>query len=183
MEDETEENVNCENDDEVLKIIHDSVIDMYKVEWQKTHDIENKATGVVGFVGIILSLTVASLSTIISSVDEVTKDKIFSATFLLILIFLILVFMTLSILCGIVALSVKDWWFLRVDDFINYCNERKRTKKQIYKSLIEETKGITVKNREQNRQMANWLKWSYILFMASIFVLIVYFILLLSILK
>ncbi len=111
MTDEAEENTSCQNDDEVVKIINDSVIEMYKIEWQRTHDIENKATGVIGFVGIIFSLTIASLSTIISSADEITKEKIFSATFLLILIFLILVFMMLSILCGIVALSVKDWWF------------------------------------------------------------------------
>ncbi|MDR7664710.1 hypothetical protein RG963_02680 [Methanosarcina sp. Z-7115] len=106
---------------------------MCNTEWQKTRDIENKATGIVGFVGVIFSLTVASLSTLIASADAVTKEKIFSATFLLILILLILVFFTSSILCGLIALNVRDWWFLRADDFTKYCTDNKQQKRKCIK--------------------------------------------------
>lgn len=88
-----------QSDEECEKLIYESVVDMCNTEWQKTRDIENKATGIVGFVGVIFSLTVASLSTLIASADAVTKEKIFSATFLLILIFLILVFFLHHLFC------------------------------------------------------------------------------------
>ncbi|WP_440947538.1 hypothetical protein ACSAZL_04510 [Methanosarcina sp. T3] len=91
--------------------------------------------------------------------------------------------MTLSILCGIIALNVKDWWYLTAEDFISYCNEEKREKKDLQAKITEETTEIIIKNRNQNRQIADWLKRSYILFMASIVVLMFYFIQLLSILK
>lgn len=172
-----------QNDIEVAKIIHDSIIDMYQIEWQRTRDIESKATGIVGFVGIIFSLTIASLSTIVSSADEAIKEEIFSAIYLHILIFSILVLMTLSILCGIIALNVKEWWYLIAEDFVSYCNKEIRPKKDLHTKITEETTEIIIKNRNQNKQIANWLKRSYILFMASIIVLMFYFIQLLSILK
>lgn len=172
-----------QSDEECEKLIYESVVDMCNTEWQKTRDIENKATGIVGFVGVIFSLTVASLSTLIASADDATKEKIFSDTFLLILIFLILVFFTSSILCGLMALNVRDWWFLKADEFTKYCAENKPAKKEMYKKMTEDITSNIVKNRDQNEQIAKWLNRSYLLFMISVFALIVYFILLLSILK
>lgn len=49
--------------------------------------------------------------------------------------------------------------------------------------MTEDITGNIVKNRDQNEQIAKWLNRSYLLFMISVLVLIVYFILLLSILK
>lgn len=182
MRDETDETKNNQNNTEVTKIICDYILDMYQIEWQRTHDIENKATGIVGFVGVIFSLTIASLFTIISSVDEVTKEKMFSSSlFLPLLIFFILAFMTLSIFCGIMALNVKIWWFLIADKFLNYCAKNKPTKEEIYTKIADQvTEGI-IFNRNNNEKIANYLKCSYILFLSSIVLLVVYSVYILNI--
>jgi len=178
----TDENENNQNNAEVKKVICDYILDMYQIEWQRTRDIENKATGIVGFTGVIFSLTIASLFTIISSVDEVTKDKIFSSSiFVPILISFILVIMTLSIFCGITALDVKKWWFLIADKFLDYFTNKKTTKEKIHSEIADEvTKGI-VFNRNNNEKIANYLTWSYILFLLSIVLLVIYTIYILDI--
>ena len=73
--------------------------------------------------------------------------------------------------------------FLRADNVTDYCDKQKPTTKELYKTMTDEITGNIVENRGQNRKIANWLKWSYILFMVSIIVLVFNFILLLSILK
>lgn len=195
MNEETDENKDNENHTESTKItnstINDTsaelteiiskyVLEMYQMEWQRTHDIENKATGIVGFVGIIFSLTIGSLGTIIASADEMTRREIFSSSiFSPIVLFTVLIFMILSVFYGIMALNVKKWWFLIADKFCNYCNETQRknelTKEKIYTTISEKvTEGI-IHNRTNNEKIANYLKWSYILFLLSIVLLVFYF--------
>jgi hypothetical protein len=170
---------NAINED-LSEIINKCVLEMYQMEWQRTHDIENKATGIVCFVGVIFSLTIGSLGTIIASTDELTRKEVFSSSiFSPIILFMILIFMILSVFCGIMALSVKKWWFLIADKFCNYFNEAQKknelTKEKIYTTISEKvTEGI-IYNRTNNEKIANYLKWSYILFLLSIVLLVFYF--------
>ena len=57
--DEIYKNIEKQEDIEIIKIIHDSINTMHQIEWQRTRDIESKATGIVGFVGVVFSLTIA----------------------------------------------------------------------------------------------------------------------------
>lgn len=169
-----------QDDNECEKIIHDSIIDMYKVEWQRTHDIESKATGIIGFVGIIFSLTIAFLTSLILTTDYSIREKLFSSIFFPIFIFVILVTMTLSIHFGIKALDVKGWEFLIADKFLDYCKDKKPTKQAIYKKTAQEVTNLIIVNREKNKEIASHLKYSYKLFITSIIMLVIYFIYLLD---
>jgi len=171
----THENIENQNEVEIAKIIHDSLIMLNQIEWQRTHDIESKATGIVGFVGVIFSLTIASFSTIISSPENTIQDQILIDTHLYIFI-LILVLMVLSIICGIIALNVKNWEYTALDKFIKFCNEGKKTKEDIYTKLTDENITNINKNCKLNDQIANWLKYSYYLFMVSVILLMYYFV-------
>lgn len=162
--------------DECEEIIYTSVVDMYNIEWGKTHDIENKATGIVGFVGVVFGLIIASISAIMSAVDPTTKEKIFSSVGLLYFLGFILLLLTASILYGIKALTVKDWSFLEADKFEKYCKYIKPNKNQLYKKMTSQIINNIIENREQNRKIASYLKVSYILFMLSIGLLLVYFV-------
>ncbi len=179
--DNTEKNERKNTQDSVdtdcAQIIHDTVVNAYQIEWQRTHDIENKATGIVGFVGIIFSLTVATISSLIISTNENTKAKIFSeSVFPYLIIFIILVLMISSIFLGIKALNVKKWWFLFADKFLEYCNNNEVTKKIVLEKITDDVAEGAKINSEQNDKIANYLKCSYTLFLISIIILASYLI-------
>ena len=93
----------------------------------------------MGFVGVIFSLTIITLSSIIVSTDEVTRTKIlFSSIYSPIGIFIILSLMFLSIFFGIKALSVKEWWFLFVDKFLDYCKSEIESSDDLLKTILDE---------------------------------------------
>jgi len=165
-----------ENENGACKqLIYDTIINAYKTEWQRTHDIENKATGIVGFVGIILSLTVATLSSLLVSENEIVREKIFSGNvFSNLIIFSILTLMIFSIFLGIKALNVKEWWFLFADKFIEYCNNNDVTKKIILDKITTDIAKGTKINSDINDKIANYLAWSYKLFLASAIILAFY---------
>lgn len=180
----TNSNTNDSNT-ELAEIISKFVVEMYQTEWQRTHDIENKATGIVGFVGIIFSLTIGSLATIIASADEATKEKIFSSSIFSPILLLILSLMILSIFCGIMALNVKEWWFLIADKFLKYCNKTQEknelTKEILYSTISEKVSQGIISNSTTNKKIASYLKWSYILFLMSICLLVFYIIFIISV--
>lgn len=163
-----------ETNDITEKIICDAILKAFENEWQRTRDIETKATNVVGFTGIILSLTVASLISLISSTNEVYKEKLFSSEYNCILIYLILIFMTLSIIYGIRVVTVKNWHTLLVNPFLEYCNREKRASEEIYRITTEQYKNIINQNSDINMKIANLLQWSHYFFLGSIIILLVY---------
>lgn len=172
-----EYNIHENEDTDCRQLIHDTVINAYQIEWQRTHDIENKATGIVGFVGIIFSLTVATLSSLLISENDSIRGKIFSESiFSGLAIFIILTLMVLSIFLGIKALSVKKWWFPFADKFIEYCNNNKVTKNTILEKLTNDIAKGTKINSGKNDKIANYLEWSYKLFLVSTIILAFYII-------
>lgn len=172
--------VTNDSNPEIEEIISKLVLEMYQMEWQRTHDIENKATGIVGFVGIIFSLTIGSLATIIASDDKIIREQIFSSPIFSPILILILFLMILSIIYGIMALNVKEWWFLIAEKFLNYCKkaqkEKELTKEIVYSTISEKVANGIILNSATNKKIANYLKWSYILFLISICLLVFYFI-------
>jgi len=130
----------------------------------------------VGFVGVIFSLTIITLSTIIVSTDEVTRTKIlFSSIYSPIMIFSILSLMFLSIYFGIKVLSVKEWWFLIADKFIEHCKNEIKSRDDLLKVIIDDYVNGTKTNDENNTKMASDLKISHIFFLLSLFIVIIYF--------
>jgi magnesium-transporting ATPase (P-type) len=113
------------------------VLYAYEAEWQRTHDIEHKASSSIGFVGVIFSLTIVTLSTILVSTDEVARDKIFfSSIFSLIGILVILAFMIVSVYFGIMALSVKEWKFPIADKFLEYCKNEPKEDEELLEAIF-----------------------------------------------
>ena len=135
----------------------------------------------MGFVGVIFSLTIITLSSIIVSTDEVTRTKIlFSSIYSPIGIFIILSLMFLSIFFGIKALSVKEWWFLFVDKFLDYCKSEIESSDDLLKTILDEYVDGTKTNDVLNNKIALYLKLSHGFFLSSIFIVILYFIYILN---
>lgn len=176
-------NMHEDENEDCRQLIHDTIINTYQTEWQRTHDIENKATGIVGFVGIILSLTVATLSSLLVS-ENAIRERIFSGFILSdLIIFIILTLMILSIFLGIKALNVKEWWFPFADKFIEYCNNNKITKDIVLEKVTNDIAKGTKINSDKNDKIANYLAWSYKLFLASTIILAFYIMYLIHVCK
>lgn len=157
-----------------IQIIKEMLFNAYEAEWQRTHDIEHKASTIIGFVGIIFSLTIATLSTILVYTDETTRNKIFfSSIFSPIGIFLILSFMALSIFCGILTISVKEWKYPSANKFLEHCKEVD-DESDILETVFENYKQNTVTNSNLNDKIAKYLKASHNLFLASLISLIIF---------
>lgn len=161
---------------ESRSIITDMIYKAYSSEWQRTHDIENKASNTIGFVGVIFSLTVVTLSTILVSIDEVMRTKIFFSSILSpIAIFLILVLMILSIYFGILALSIKDWSFPIADKFLDICKTSSISDNELLEAVFENYKDNIFENSQLNDEIAIYLRRSHRLFVLSLISIALYF--------
>jgi len=164
-------------DDKSKQLILNTVLKAHDIEWQRTRDIENKASNTVGFVGVIFSLTIMTLSSIIVSTDEVTRTKIlFSSIYSPITIFTILSLMFLSVFFGLKALSVKEWWFLLVEEFLKKCKSETKSSDDLLKMMLEGYENGTNINDGVNTKIASYLKNAHILFLLSLIIVIIYFI-------
>jgi hypothetical protein len=160
--------------DSSKQAIKDMLISIYETEWQRTHDIEHKASSIIGFVGIIFTLTIASLSTILVEADEITRDKIFySSIYSPIAIFLLLSFMALSIIFGILAINVKKWHVPFADKFLTYCKKIK-TGDELLEAICNDYVGYTIANKATNDKTVKYLRLSLNLFAVSIVVLVIF---------
>ena len=138
----------------------------------------------MGFVGVIFSLTIMALSSIIVSTDEVTRTKIlFSSIYSPLMIFIILSLMFLSAFFGIAALSVKEWHFLLANKFLKHCkseiessDDLPKTSDDLLKTILDEYVDVTQKNAVNNAKIALYLKTSHIFFLSGLFGVIIYFI-------
>ena len=169
-----------EYENESKNMLLDVVLRAYDTEWQRTHDIENKASSTVGFVGVIFSLTIVTLSSILVSVEGSTRiENIFNSFYSIVIIFVILFLMTFSIYFGIRALSVKGWWFLYADKYYESCKDSIKSRDEIILELLDEFVHGIKTNNDLNDRIALNVKVSHSLFLLSI-VLVSLCILLLS---
>ena len=163
-------------DVESKRLILDTVLKAHDIEWERTRDIESKASNTVGFVGVIFSLTIMTLASIIVSTDEVTRTKLlFSSIYSPIAIVIILSLMFFSVFCGLKALSVKEWWFLFIDEFLKKCKSETKSSDDLFKMMLEGYEDGTKINDGLNTKIASYLKWAHTLFLLSLMILIIYF--------
>lgn len=98
-----------EKDDQKIEkrdqLIYDIITERFRLEWQRIINLDSKATGIIGFVGIILSLQ-AGLGGFL--LTKVPRDSNFYSPLCLLFLSGIILLMC-SILCGLTAYSVKAW--------------------------------------------------------------------------
>lgn len=84
--------------------------------------------------------------------------------------------MFFSIFCGLKALSVKDWWFLFIDEFLKKCKSETKSSDDLLKIMLEGYEDGTNINDGLNTKIASYLKLAHIFFLLSLIILIIYFI-------
>ena len=164
-------------DVESKHLILNTILQAHDIEWQRTRDIESKASNTVGFVGVIFSLTIMTLSSIVASTDEITRTKLlFSSIYSPIVIVIILSLMLSSVFFGLKALSVKKWWFLGVDKFLAQCKSEIKSSDDLLLTMLEGYAIGTKINDSGNVKIASYLKNAHIFFLLSLITVIIYFV-------
>jgi phosphotransferase system glucose/maltose/N-acetylglucosamine-specific IIC component len=166
-----------------LKGIKDMLAWGYETEWQRTRSIQNKATNTIGFLGIIYSLIIGTLTNVILSIDENAKVKILlSSSFTPIFLTLLLLLILVAIYYGVKAYSIIKWHFPYTDNiYYNYKNGFYDSDNEMFHEFLHELEIGTGKNRENNRAIAKFLKRSIDIFYIGLIFVFVYFILFLYI--
>lgn len=180
------ESKNYDTNDESRQLMNTILSNAYESEWQRTRDIESKACNSVGFTGIIFTLIIGTLFSFLVSTDASIKERVlFSSIFSIIAIFLIMVLMVMSMVYGIMALTVKNWDYLSAKQFMDMYKQSSNAstlKHDLLGSMNLSYIDCIGKNETRNTKISSYVKNSHICFLLSIILIAVYFLYLLDVL-
>jgi hypothetical protein len=145
------------------QFIYELITDRFRLEWQRTNDLDGKASSVVGFVGIILSLEAGLGGFLLKEISETSECYA-----LLCFLFLLgLVFLMCSILCGLKAYYVERWEVVPVPKhLIDEYAKKDRSRIDILRIVSAEISDAVKQNEATNDKKAKFIKYS-IIFLAS----------------
>jgi hypothetical protein len=146
------------NELERYQLIFDLISERFKVEWQLTNDLDTKASSLIGFVGIILSLEGIFVSLIL------TNLKLTNNFFWLYLIFLVSIIpLICSMISGLMAFRVQEWDYAPdAKNLIKDYAKSHLSKLTILEDYSEIFSDILIDNRPKNEQKAKFIQLGYI---------------------
>jgi hypothetical protein len=87
------------------RLIFELITERFRLEWQRISDLDGKAMGIIGFVGIIISLQAGLGGFLLKEVSR-TSDIYIP---LCILFLFSIILLLCSILCGLKAYFIQSW--------------------------------------------------------------------------
>lgn len=159
------------------QLIYDLIADQFHLEWQRINILDGKASSIIGFVGIILSLE-AGLGGFL--LKEVSKNS--GCYALLCLLFLLSIVLLMgSILSGLRAYYVKTWIAVPDPEHLIEGYTKGNTKENIKKERINilttvynELTGAINENKKANDEKVKFIKGSFIFFVLGIGMTIIF---------
>lgn len=146
---------------ESTKLIYNIVYERYQSEWQRTNQIENKATNIVGFVGIIFGLLSNTGVYLLQQRASAGSLYIYSLWFFVfsLIFFIITMFLSLS------ALYVTKWRRIPETKYLieNYAEKGVEIEETLKDLYLEYSDGVG-KNVKKNDVKAKCLRYSFISF-------------------
>ena len=127
------------------KLIYDVVLNRYDLEWKRTNDIDSKASGIVGFAGVLATLS-AGISQFV--LNHSFRSWLFMPSLLFIL----------SVLFGLGGYGLGTFRTIEPDAFIRTFGDSDETEvRRTYVATISE---MTMFNFQQNNAKVNWVRMS-----------------------
>jgi hypothetical protein len=146
---------------DTTKLIYDIIYERYQSEWQRTNQIESKATNIVGFVGIIFGLLSST------GIYLLEKRAINGVLYLDSLWFYLfsLIFFIITIFLSISALYLKKWARTPETKYLleNYVEKGVEIETTLENLYWEFSKGV-FENSAKNDVKATYLRYSFISF-------------------
>lgn len=155
----------CEKTENRDCLIYELITERYRLQWQRTTAFDQKASNIIGFVGIILSLQVGM---VIYLLGEIERDcKLFLPISIVIL--LIIIFLIFSILCSLKAYQIKKWEIVPDTEYLieEYAiKDRKRL--DVLRILSAEISVAIKHNEELNAEKAKFIRYSLQFFVLGV---------------
>lgn len=147
------------------EFIYELIADRFRLEWARTNNLDGKASSVIGFVGIILSLEAGLGGFLLKEISRTSECYA-----LLCFLFLLgLLFLMCSILCGLRAYNVKTWSVVPdTEHLIEEYAKKDRSKSDILRLVSAEISAAVVKNAATNDEKVGFIRQGFIFFVLGI---------------
>jgi len=154
------------------QFIYELIADRFRLEWARTNDLDGKASSVIGFVGIILSLEAGLGGFLLKEISRTSECY----TLLCCLFLLGLVFLMCSILYGLKAYYVKTWTVVPDPDYLieEYAKNEDISRTEILRKVSKEISESVKKNKEINDEKVKFIKQGFIFFVFGIGMVIIF---------
>lgn len=163
-----------EMDEETKKrtqFIYELIADRFHLEWQRTNDLEGKASSIIGFVGIMVSLQAGLGSFLLKGISRTSECYA-----MLCLLFLLgIIFLTCSILFSLKAYYVKAFESVPNTEYLI----EEYAKKDINRMCILENMSATIsdvvtKNKSINDEKVKFIRGGFIFLVLGIGMVIIF---------
>ena len=153
------------------QLIYELIADRFRLEWQRTNDLDGKASGIIGFVGIIVSLA-AGLGGFL--LKEIPKTCDFYIHLCALLLFGI-IFLMCSILCGLKAYYLKAWKVVPDPEYlIEEYAKKDRSRIDILRIVSAEISAAVAGNKATNDKKAKFIRYGFIFLVLGIGMIIIF---------
>jgi len=153
------------------QFIYELIADRFRLEWERTNDLDGKASGIIGFVGIIVSLQAGLGSFLLKEIPRTSEFYIpLCALFLLGIIFLMC-----SIFYGLKAYYVKTWKVVPdPEHLIEEYAKKDRSKIDIQRIVSKEISVAVTENKATNDKKAKFIRDGFIFLVLGISMVIIF---------
>lgn len=145
--------------DERAQLIYDLINNRYCLEWKRISDLDGKASNVIGFIGIILSLY-AGLGSFL--LDKIRTNEFYIYFFVIFLVGIIL--LMCSILYGLKTYNIKEWTVVPNPDYLieHYAKKEDINRLVILENVTVEFSKAVIHNKEINDRKAKFITHGFI---------------------
>jgi O-antigen/teichoic acid export membrane protein len=153
------------------QFIYELIANRFRLEWQRTSDLDGKASGIIGFVGIIVSLQAGLGGFILKEISRTSECYA-----LLCFLFLSgIVLLMCSILCGLKAYYVKAWKVVPDPEYlIEEYAKKDRSRIDILRIVSAEISDAVTKNKTTNDEKAKFIGYGFIFLVLGIGMVIIF---------
>ena len=153
------------------QFIYELIADRFRLEWERTNDLDGKASGIIGFVGIIVSLQAGLGSFLLKEIPRTSEFY----THLCALFLLGIIFLMCSIFYGLKAYYVKTWKVVPdPEHLIEEYAKKDRSKIDIQRIVSKEISDAVTENKATNDKKAKFIRGGFIFLVLGISMVIIF---------
>ena len=139
------------------KLIYEIIVDRFDQEWKRTNDLDSKASNVMGFAGLLATLS----GGITAGITELLPQMQYKCLFVIPLIVFVL-----SAVFGLLAYWLTSFSAIDPDAMIReYAH---RTETEVLRTFVATTSILTMHNFQRNQRKVKWLYLAFLLLVLAI---------------
>lgn len=153
------------------QFVYELINDRFRLERQRTSDLDGKASSIIGFAGVIVSLQAGLGSFLLKKIPKTYEFYIH----LYVLFLLGIIFLMCSILCGLKAYYVRTWKIVPDPEYlIEEYAKKDRSRIDILRIVSQEISNAFMENKTTNDDKAKFIRFGFIFLVLGITVITIF---------